>query len=83
VLTCAQWVVGSDGGVEVEYDKGGVPVILVLADVLQGSGLCVEETAAVSPITQASGDFVPRVPWMRELGLLVCVSITFGLRLFF
>ena len=40
ILSCKQWAVGSNGSVEVEYTKGGSPVILVPDDILQGSGLC-------------------------------------------
>lgn len=40
VLTCQQWVVGSKGFLDVEYTKGGVPVILIPADSLKDSGLC-------------------------------------------
>ena len=31
---------GSNGSVEVEYSKGGTPVILVPDDILEASGLC-------------------------------------------
>ncbi|KXN90497.1 Alpha-amylase 1 [Leucoagaricus sp. SymC.cos] len=40
ILTCQQWVVGSKGFLDVEYTKGGVPVILMPSNFLQGSGLC-------------------------------------------
>ena len=40
ILSCKQWAVGSNGSVEVQYTKGGSPVILVPDDILQGSGLC-------------------------------------------
>ena len=39
-LTCQQWVVGSKGFLDVEYTKGGVPVVLLPTDSLRGSGLC-------------------------------------------
>jgi alpha-amylase len=32
--------VGSNGTVEVEYTKGGVPAILVPDNILQGCGIC-------------------------------------------
>jgi alpha-amylase len=32
--------VGSNGSVEVEYSKGGTPIILVPDDILEASGLC-------------------------------------------
>ncbi|KAI0048237.1 glycoside hydrolase family 13 protein [Auriscalpium vulgare] len=40
VFTCQQWAVGSNGTVEVQYTKGGQPVILVPDSILQGAGLC-------------------------------------------
>jgi alpha-amylase len=40
ILSCKQWAVGSNGSVEVQYTKGGSPVILVPDDILHGSGLC-------------------------------------------
>lgn len=40
VLSCKQWAVGSNGTVEVEYTRGGQPVILVPDSILQNSGLC-------------------------------------------
>lgn len=40
ILSCRQWAVGSNGTVDVEYTRGGVPVILVPDSVLQNSGLC-------------------------------------------
>ncbi|KAG9318337.1 alpha-amylase [Chiua virens] len=40
ILNCAQWPVGSNGTIDVEYTKGGVPIILVPIDKLKGTGLC-------------------------------------------
>ncbi|KAH9997556.1 glycoside hydrolase family 13 protein [Russula vinacea] len=40
ILSCKQWAVGSNGSVEVEYSKGGTPVILVPDEILDASGLC-------------------------------------------
>ncbi|PFH49092.1 glycoside hydrolase family 13 protein [Amanita thiersii Skay4041] len=40
ILTCQQWVVGAKGTIEVEYTRGGAPVILFPAEMLIGSGLC-------------------------------------------
>ena len=40
ILTCAQFVVGSNGTVDVQYNKGGVPTILVPTSVLENSGFC-------------------------------------------
>ncbi|KAI9446615.1 glycoside hydrolase family 13 protein [Lactarius indigo] len=40
ILSCKQYAVGSGGTVEVEYSKGGKPVILVPDEILEGSKLC-------------------------------------------
>ncbi|KIP10336.1 glycoside hydrolase family 13 protein [Phlebiopsis gigantea 11061_1 CR5-6] len=40
ILTCSQFVVGSNGTVDVQYNKGGVPTILVPTSVLENSGFC-------------------------------------------
>ncbi|KAJ7043269.1 alpha-amylase [Mycena alexandri] len=40
VIACRQFVVASSGYLEVEYTKGGVPVVLAEAGSLQKSGLC-------------------------------------------
>lgn len=40
IFTCTQWAVGSNGTVEVEYTKGGVPVILVPDAILKGAAMC-------------------------------------------
>ncbi|RPD65845.1 alpha-amylase [Lentinus tigrinus ALCF2SS1-7] len=52
ILTCRQYAVGSGGTIEVEYSRGGVPVILVPDSSLSGSGLCGHELATG---TQAKG----------------------------
>ncbi|KAJ3574561.1 hypothetical protein NP233_g1694 [Leucocoprinus birnbaumii] len=40
ILTCQQWIVGSEGYLDAEYTKGGVPIVLTPAKSLSGSGLC-------------------------------------------
>ncbi|KAH0584101.1 hypothetical protein H2248_009671 [Termitomyces sp. 'cryptogamus'] len=40
ILTCQQWAIGAGGKIDVEYTKGGVPVVLVPASLLKGSGIC-------------------------------------------
>ncbi|KAI0665092.1 alpha-amylase [Cubamyces menziesii] len=45
ILTCTQFAVGSNGSIEVEYSKGGRPVVLVPDDLLDNSGLCGHELA--------------------------------------
>jgi len=48
ILTCQQFVVGSEGMVDAQYTLGGVPVILVPSSSLNGSGLCGAELAAIA-----------------------------------
>ncbi|CDO69036.1 Glycoside Hydrolase Family 13 protein [Trametes cinnabarina] len=52
ILTCTQFAIGSNGSVEVEYSKGGRPVILVPDDLLDNSGLCGHE--APQPVSGKS-----------------------------
>lgn len=40
VMNCRQFVVGSDGWLDVEYTKGGVATILVPRDLLSGGPIC-------------------------------------------
>jgi alpha-amylase len=40
ILSCQQFVVGSNGSLEVEYSKGGMAHILVPRDLLENSGIC-------------------------------------------
>ncbi|KAF8894428.1 glycoside hydrolase family 13 protein [Infundibulicybe gibba] len=40
ILDCRQWAVGAKGFLDVEYTKGGAPVVLVLTTVLENSGFC-------------------------------------------
>lgn len=40
ILTCREWVVGSSGYLDVQYTKGGQPVILTPTNALNGSGFC-------------------------------------------
>ncbi|TFK98888.1 alpha-amylase [Pterulicium gracile] len=42
IITCHQWVIGASGLIQVEYSKGGVPIILVPSPDLAGSGMCGE-----------------------------------------
>ncbi|KAI0256530.1 glycoside hydrolase family 13 protein [Lactifluus subvellereus] len=46
IFSCKQWAVGSGGTVEVQYTKGGTPVILVPDDILEGSGFCRDSGAS-------------------------------------
>ena len=57
ILTCKQYAVGSGGVVEIQYAKGGVPVILVPDDSLAGSGFCGRELATgASELGTQAGD---------------------------
>lgn len=55
ILTCEQYVVGSNGTLEVQYSLGGVPTILVPDTVLQGSGICASNVIVAQ---QAQGQLV-------------------------
>lgn len=46
ILTCQEWAIGARGMLDVEYTKGGVPVILVPTPLLKGSGICGNTAAA-------------------------------------
>ncbi|OJT14173.1 Alpha-amylase 1 [Trametes pubescens] len=56
ILTCRQYAVGSNGSIEVEYSKGGVPVILVPDTKLDNSGLCGHVQASVVSQKGAQGN---------------------------
>lgn len=82
VLTCVNWVVGSNGTVDVEYTRGGQPVILLPESDLAGSGFCdytpdsTGSTKYVSGARRAhmhSGNLI----WMLASGLLglLCLSL--------
>jgi len=47
VIACRQFVVASSGYLEVEYTKGGVPVVLAQASFLEGSGICATAMTAL------------------------------------
>ncbi|KAJ6618289.1 glycoside hydrolase superfamily [Mycena sp. CBHHK59/15] len=47
VIACRQFVVASSGYLEVEYTKGGVPVVLAPSSFLKDSGLCCTAMAAL------------------------------------
>jgi len=56
ILSCAQYAVGSGGTVEVNYAKGGRPVILVPDDILEGSRLCSAASQGASGTGDSNGD---------------------------
>ena len=56
---------------DVQYTKGGTPVILVPDDILQGSGLCsVAGEAATSNISNGGR-------WGADVPLVLVLSVTF------
>ncbi|KAK7023885.1 Not1-domain-containing protein [Favolaschia claudopus] len=79
VIGCRQFVVASAGYVEVEYTKGGVPVVLI-PSTLQGSGLCGTTmeglhtgTVPGQTVAQSSALLSAMVAW--PLSLLLMVSL--------
>ncbi|THH15893.1 hypothetical protein EW146_g4659 [Bondarzewia mesenterica] len=53
IFSCTQWAVGSQGTVEVQYTKGGAPVVLVPDEILKGAGMC-KYTLATAKAQSAS-----------------------------
>ncbi|KAF7359395.1 Not1-domain-containing protein [Mycena sanguinolenta] len=47
IVACRQFVVASGGFLQVEYTKGGVPVVLVHPSALSGSGVCADTVGAL------------------------------------
>ncbi|KAJ7286003.1 alpha-amylase [Mycena rebaudengoi] len=58
VVACRQFVVASEGYLEAEYTKGGVPIVLVLPDWLKGSGICDSAMAELHPTTSSQSHHV-------------------------
>ncbi|KAL0947268.1 hypothetical protein HGRIS_013390 [Hohenbuehelia grisea] len=54
VLTCRQWAVGANGWLDVEYTKGGVPVVLVPEMMLRDSNICGEQVSVQSGAMKGS-----------------------------
>ncbi|KAG6379070.1 alpha-amylase [Boletus reticuloceps] len=71
ILTCIQWPVGSNGTIDVEYAKGGVPVVLIPMNDLQGSGLCGYNNTLMSGADYASGVQEPHRSSFGVLRLLL------------
>ncbi|EIN07658.1 glycoside hydrolase family 13 protein [Punctularia strigosozonata HHB-11173 SS5] len=65
VLTCQQFVVGSNGTVVVNYALGGRPTILVPTQTLKGSGICGATNASAG--TPARPLSVASVAWSLAL----------------
>jgi len=75
ILSCQQWAVGSNGTVEVQYTKGGTPVILVPDNILQGAGLCQFAQQPVEQSVTTSNDAALTNPKL----LSTIISVLLGL----
>ncbi|KAI0005872.1 glycoside hydrolase family 13 protein [Russula compacta] len=72
IFSCKQWAVGSNGTVEVEYTKGGTPVILVPDNILKGSGFCGTSQGQAATSSYNSGIRCMNIPIISALvGALV------------
>ncbi|KAI0798094.1 alpha-amylase [Abortiporus biennis] len=63
ILSCSQYVVGSNGTISVEYSKGGQAKVLIPTNLLQNSGICGSVQAQPEQQTKgqlASAAFVDR-----------------------
>ena len=79
ILTCTQYVVGSNGTVQVNYVKGGHPVILVPDDIVEAAGMCDSLLASTKVGSKSSGGSAASsashiLPWMQS-GLLALVGV--------
>ncbi|KAF9228592.1 alpha-amylase [Gyrodon lividus] len=81
ILTCEQWPVGSNGTIEVQYSRGGVPVILIPMDYLPGSGLCGTTSPAQGSSQYTSGVQTTHRDMTGSRGIVL--SLVVGLLLFF
>ena len=65
ILTCTQYVVGSNGTIEVQYSLGGRPAIFALSSDIAGSGVCgsgdSDGSDSGSSLTSVSSDGLPRI----------------------
>ncbi|EPQ58540.1 alpha-amylase [Gloeophyllum trabeum ATCC 11539] len=79
VLSCRQWAVGSNGTVDVEYTRGGQPVVLVPSSQLEGSGLCgyAVKNSTKSAASMASGapSGLSRYDAMMTSALLILLTL--------
>jgi alpha-amylase len=74
ILSCRQWVVGSNGTVEVEYSKGGKAVILIPSSLLSHSDICADGVPSILTI----GNGAPSL----QVGIVACASLILSLALF-
>ncbi|KAG6874321.1 hypothetical protein C0995_001546 [Termitomyces sp. Mi166 len=65
ILTCQQWAIGAGGKIDVEYTKGGVPVVLVPASLLKGSGISPMPREIVTVQLGQCGNQMGSVYWQR------------------
>jgi len=82
ILTCEQWATGSGGSIDVEYTKGGVPVILIPTTLLAGSGMCgFNAAAAAQGKTAVSSDASPS-NYLQTMTFWIFLSFILGLFVF-
>ncbi|KAN0075281.1 glycoside hydrolase family 13 protein [Tylopilus felleus] len=82
IITCAQWPVGSNGTINIEYSLGGVPTVLIPMSDLEGSGLCGYSTLK-SGSNYASGDKGLHRPLFGSQVLLLSFVLASSLSMYF
>ncbi|KAF8644131.1 hypothetical protein AX16_008659 [Volvariella volvacea WC 439] len=84
IVTCQEWVVGSQGMAQVEYTKGGAAVVLVPNDVLESSGVCQDDSEPDDHSGLKASDYSnsaarPTTPWLSSLTgiMLIFIALRF------
>lgn len=73
---CRQWVTGSAGHLDVQYTRGGRPVVLVRADVLERGDLCKDEVGwAIIHYEQSDGVSRRSKKWSL-VGTVICAYLS-------
>lgn len=83
ILTCQQWVVGSRGYLDVQYTKGGQPVILAPADSLNDSGFCGNtlSTTVVGNSTHQNSAASSLHPWrLSAAALFIALTLHWAIK---
>ncbi|EKM82841.1 hypothetical protein AGABI1DRAFT_82568 [Agaricus bisporus var. burnettii JB137-S8] len=83
ILTCQQWVVGSRGYLDVQYTKGGQPVILAPADSLNDSGFCGNtlSTTVVGNSTRQNSAASSLHPWrLSAAALFIALTLHWAIK---
>ncbi|KAJ6626402.1 alpha-amylase [Mycena sp. CBHHK59/15] len=82
VIGCRQFVVASGGYLEVEYTKGGVPVVLAESELLKNSRLCgtvmTELNSSSASQTVAESSVLHRTP-LTSSSLIILLLMTISL----